>query len=176
MDAKIGSPTFYTWGLKSIHESYNIHTFFPIIASSVKAQLYNHQLCSLKSWLDVPSSLSLTMNWTGSPELIEGSLPMGSPFESWTYRMSSPVLYSSLGRFREPCKTITRIWKHAMEIQATGRPISWGPIAGLQIDEWATSEQVLTCTKRAVSKWTGPGGLGLIGWGPHWLVVWKGTG
>ena len=30
---KTVSPTFYTWGLKSIHYGYNIHTCFPIIAT-----------------------------------------------------------------------------------------------------------------------------------------------
>ena len=35
MDTKIDSRTFYTWGLKSIHWSYIIHTCFPIIASNV---------------------------------------------------------------------------------------------------------------------------------------------
>ena len=34
MDTKIGSPTFYTWGLKSIYYSYSFHTYFPIIASN----------------------------------------------------------------------------------------------------------------------------------------------
>ena len=31
---KIGSPTFYTWGLKSIYQSHNIHSCFPIIDSN----------------------------------------------------------------------------------------------------------------------------------------------
>ena len=35
MATKIGSSTFYTWGLKSIHWSYIIHTCFPIIASNM---------------------------------------------------------------------------------------------------------------------------------------------
>ena len=44
MDAKIGSPTFYTWGLKSINWSYNIHTCFPIIASNAISKIirYNY--------------------------------------------------------------------------------------------------------------------------------------
>ena len=37
MDTKIGSPTFYTWGLKSVH---NINTRFAIIPSN--------ELCSTK--------------------------------------------------------------------------------------------------------------------------------
>ena len=32
IDVKIGSPTFHTWGLRSNHQNYNIHTHFPIIA------------------------------------------------------------------------------------------------------------------------------------------------
>ena len=39
MDVKIGSPIFYTWGLKPIHQSYSIHTCFPIIASNVVGNL-----------------------------------------------------------------------------------------------------------------------------------------
>ena len=35
MDAKIGSPTFHTWGLKSIRCSYNIHTHLSVISSNV---------------------------------------------------------------------------------------------------------------------------------------------
>ena len=35
MDTEIGCPIFYTWDLKSFHYSYNIHTYFPIIASNV---------------------------------------------------------------------------------------------------------------------------------------------
>ena len=31
---KSGSQTFYTWGLKSIHQSYNINTYLPIIATN----------------------------------------------------------------------------------------------------------------------------------------------
>ena len=34
MDAKIGSPTFHTWGLKSIQWPYNIHTYLSVIASN----------------------------------------------------------------------------------------------------------------------------------------------
>ena len=34
MDAKIGSPTFHTWLLKSIQCSYNIHTYLSVIASN----------------------------------------------------------------------------------------------------------------------------------------------
>ena len=34
MDTIIGSSTFYIWGLKFIHQSYNIHTCFPIIAGN----------------------------------------------------------------------------------------------------------------------------------------------
>ena len=34
MDAKIGDPTFHTWGLKSIQYSYNIHTYLSVIASN----------------------------------------------------------------------------------------------------------------------------------------------
>ena len=34
MNTKIGSPTFYTWGYKFIQLSYNIHTYFAIIASN----------------------------------------------------------------------------------------------------------------------------------------------
>ena len=44
MDTKLGIPTFYTWGLKSIYLSYNIHTCFPIIANSVAGELY---LCNI---------------------------------------------------------------------------------------------------------------------------------
>ena len=44
MDRKIGSSTFYTWGLKSIH---NIHTCFPIIASNVSLAVYL-RLCIVK--------------------------------------------------------------------------------------------------------------------------------
>ena len=35
MNTEIGSQTFYSWGLKSILLSYNIHTCFPTIASNV---------------------------------------------------------------------------------------------------------------------------------------------
>ena len=31
----IGCPTFHSWCLKSIHESYNIHTYLSMIASNV---------------------------------------------------------------------------------------------------------------------------------------------
>ena len=34
MDAKIGSPTCHTSGLKSIQWSYNIHTYLSVIASN----------------------------------------------------------------------------------------------------------------------------------------------
>ena len=34
MNTKNGSPIFHTWGLKSIHQSCNTHTCFPIIASN----------------------------------------------------------------------------------------------------------------------------------------------
>ena len=34
---KIDSPTFYTWGFKSIDLSYNIHICFMIIASNAEA-------------------------------------------------------------------------------------------------------------------------------------------
>ena len=42
MDTKIGSPRFYTGGLKSIHWSYNIDTYFVIITGN--AILYIFQL------------------------------------------------------------------------------------------------------------------------------------
>ena len=40
MHTKISSPTFYTWGLKNIHERYKIHTYFPMIARNVLAQTH----------------------------------------------------------------------------------------------------------------------------------------
>ena len=36
---KVGSPTLYSCGLKSINYSYNIYTYFPIIASNGKPGL-----------------------------------------------------------------------------------------------------------------------------------------
>ena len=36
MDKNVGSPTFCTSGLKSIHLSLNIHACFPIIGNNVK--------------------------------------------------------------------------------------------------------------------------------------------
>ena len=38
---KIGSPTFYSWGLKSTHQAYNIQTFFRMIVSNVNFFLTN---------------------------------------------------------------------------------------------------------------------------------------
>ena len=44
---KIGSPTLYSWGSKSIHWSYNIHTCFPMIATSdVEVIIVLNLICS----------------------------------------------------------------------------------------------------------------------------------
>ena len=34
MDTKIGTPTFHTWGLKSIKYPHSIHTYLSVIASN----------------------------------------------------------------------------------------------------------------------------------------------
>ena len=44
MDTKNGSPTFYTWGFKFIHYSYNIHTCFPITVLLVMVNIKIDQL------------------------------------------------------------------------------------------------------------------------------------
>ena len=38
MGTKIGSPTFHTWGLKSIQQTYNVHTYLSKIASNELAK------------------------------------------------------------------------------------------------------------------------------------------
>ena len=42
MDAKIGSPTLHTWGLKSIQQRYNIHTYLSVIASNDEIIFWFH--------------------------------------------------------------------------------------------------------------------------------------
>ena len=59
MDTNICSPTFYTWGLKSIHWSYTIHTCFRIVASneskfeivSIRSKIITLEWTYLKLWV-----------------------------------------------------------------------------------------------------------------------------
>ena len=44
MDTKIDSPTFHTWGLKSIQYTYNVDTYLSMIASN---ELLVESFCSL---------------------------------------------------------------------------------------------------------------------------------
>ena len=47
MDTKIGSPTFHTWGLKSIQQPYNIHTYLSVTASNKYGSWFKTQLLQL---------------------------------------------------------------------------------------------------------------------------------